>query len=183
MIRFIKKLWGSSTVRFVLSSLLAFIVDYVLLLLLFTLITYFYEHRLPDYHVLFGGGNGGNAGRAGVLEVSAVLAWCVSSSLNFVVNRHFVFRSEGPVKKELLQYYSLALPVFLIKTFALLEVLARVLNVPVEYAKPIAETIFFIINYIVQRFIIFKKKRTAAPADPSLPDETSGTESDGSERP
>ena len=55
-------------------------------------------------------------------------------------------------------YYGLAIVSFSVKTFVLLELFVRVLKLSTWIAKPIAEAVMFIVNYFVQKKIIFKKK-------------------------
>lgn len=125
---------SSKLLKYVFSSAAAFVIDYILLLAL--------DKILPFAS----------------LEVGALIAWCISSFVNFTVNRKFVFESASPLKTSLVEYYSLAAAVFVLKTYALIELLTRVLRLPLAAAKPIAEVIFFVLNYFVQKLFIFKKR-------------------------
>ncbi len=116
---------------YLLSSGIAFVVDYFLLL--------FLDSLLP----------------IASMEIGAFFAWCVSSLTNFFINRNIVFRSDVPLRKALPEYYGLAGVVFVLKTYVILEVLTRLCGIPLKYAKLIAEVIFFISNYIVQKTWIF----------------------------
>lgn len=116
---------------YLLSSGIAFVIDYTLLLLL--------DSLLP----------------IASMEIGALFAWCVSSLTNFFINRNVVFRSDVPLRKALPEYYGLAGVVFILKTYVILEVLTRLCGFPLKYAKLIAEVIFFISNYVVQKTLIF----------------------------
>jgi putative flippase GtrA len=143
----------SEPLKFLFSSGVAFVIDYVLLMLLNNYI---------------------NIG-IGTMEISALIAWCVSSLTNFFLNRMFVFRSNAPFWPSFAEYYGLAGGVFVLKTYVLLEVLTRVLHINLPIAKLIAEVVFFISNYFVQKFFIFKKKKDKtkqAKNTPELPKET-----------
>lgn len=122
---------------YLISSGIAFIIDYVLLLLL--------DYLLP----------------IASMEIGAFFAWCVSSLTNFFINRNIVFRSEAPLRIALPEYYGLAGVVFVLKTYVILEILTRLCGIPLQYAKLLAEVIFFVSNYIVQKTLIFgtHKKR------------------------
>lgn len=133
--RYFSVFLSSKILKYVFSSVLAFVIDYVLLLILNASLPY------------------------ASLEIGAFIAWCVSSFVNFNVNRRFVFSSNADIKKALAEYYSLAAAVFILKTYVLIEFLTRLLSFPLSIAKPVGEVIFFIINYIVQKLIIFKKSR------------------------
>ncbi len=116
---------------YLLSSGIAFVIDYILLLLL--------DSLLP----------------IASMEIGAFFAWCISSLTNFFINRNIVFRSDAPLRKALPEYYGLAGVVFVLKTYVILEALTRLCGIPLKYAKLIAEVIFFISNYIVQKTWIF----------------------------
>lgn len=127
---------GWTPVKYLFSSCLAFAVDYVLHLYL--------NDVIPS---------------AASMEIGAFLAWCCSSAVNFTVNRSFVFHSTAPLKVALPEYYSLAIVVHLLKSYVILELLTRVLQIPLGIAKPIAEVVLFAGNYIIQKKFIFKKKK------------------------
>jgi putative flippase GtrA len=121
--------------KYLLSSGVAFIIDYILLMLL--------DSVLP----------------AASLEIGAFLAWIVSSLTNFFLNRNFVFMSQAPLKKALPEYYGLAGIVFVLKTYVVLEFLIRLIGIPLKYSKLIEEVIFFVSNYIIQKLYIFTKNK------------------------
>lgn len=127
---------GWVPVKYLFSSCLAFAIDYVLHLYLNSVIPL-----------------------AASMEIGAFLAWCCSSAVNFTVNRSLVFHSSAPLKVALPEYYSLAIVVHLLKSYVILELLTRVLHIPLGIAKPIAEVVLFAGNYIVQKKFIFKKKK------------------------
>lgn len=116
---------------YLLSSGIAFVIDYILLLLL--------DSLLP----------------VASMEIGAFFAWCVSSLTNFFINRNIVFRSDAPLRTALPEYYGLAGIVFILKTYVVLEILTRLCGVPLKYAKLLAEVTFFISNYIIQKILIF----------------------------
>ena len=93
------------------------------------------------------------------MEIAAPAAWIVSSLTNFFLNRNFVFRSNAPLAAALPEYYGLAAVVFVLKTYVILELLTRVLHIPLWIAKLAAEVVFFISNYFIQKKFIFKKKK------------------------
>lgn len=132
----IKKLYNMTSLRYIASSGIAFIIDYALLLLV--------EYVLGDLPL--------------AMEIAAIVAWIISSQTNFWINRLWVFKSEGKILPELGGYYSLAGFSFVIKTFVLLEIMCRALSIPLAIAKPIAEVIMFAVNYLVQKKVIFKKR-------------------------
>lgn len=134
----IKKFFSAQSVRYFASSCAAFAADYALLLVLDKLL-----------------------GGASVfsMEISAIIAFAISSQINFWINRLWVFRSKKSPLPELGGYYSLALVSFSIKTFVLLELFVRVIGLPLAISKPAAEAIMFAVNYFVQKKIIFRVKK------------------------
>lgn len=131
--RLIRIFLESQSLKYLFSSVVAFVIDYLLLLVL--------DSVLP----------------VASLEIGAAIAWICSSLTNFFLNRNFVFRAATPLRIALPEYYGLATVVFLLKTYVVLEFLTRILHIPLIIAKPIAEVVFFITNYIIQKKLIFKK--------------------------
>ncbi len=123
--------------KYLFSSGAAFVIDYVLLLL--------FDSILPF--------------PAASMEIGAFCAWIVSSLTNFFLNRNFVFASDAPLRIAIPEYYGLAGAVFVLKTYVLLELLTRLAGIPLKYAKLIAEVVFFISNYIIQKMFIFGKNK------------------------
>ncbi len=121
--------------KYLFSSGAAFVIDYVLLILL--------DSVLP----------------IASMEIGAFCAWMVSSLTNFFLNRNFVFSSDALLRKALPEYYGLAGVVFVLKTYVVLEILTRLAGIPLKYAKLIAEVIFFVSNYIIQKTLIFGKRK------------------------
>ena len=130
------KLYNVQALRYIVSSGIAFVIDYVLLFII--------ESALGELSL--------------AMEIAAIVAWIISSQINFWINRVWVFGSKKSPLPELGGYYALAAVSFSVKTFVLLELMVRVLTVPLVIAKPIAEVIMFAVNFIIQKLLIFKKK-------------------------
>lgn len=127
---------GYVPLKYLFSSCVAFGIDYILHLFLHAVIPSAFS-----------------------MEIGAAVAWCCSSLVNFFINRNFVFHSTAPLYKALPEYYALAGTVFLLKSYVILEILTRLLHVPLFAAKPIAEVILFISNYLIQKKFIFRKQK------------------------
>ena len=93
------------------------------------------------------------------LKLSAcnVIARVFSSTANFCINRNLVFRQKGNLWKSLLEYYVLAAGVLIGNTL-ILNCLTGVLGLNELLAKIIAEIVMFLVSWVVQRFVIFKKQ-------------------------
>ena len=134
----LKELFEARPVRYLISSVIAFAADYAVLLIL--------EPLFSGMTFLS-------------MELAAAISFAISSQINFWINRLWVFKSEKSPLPELGGYYSLALISFSVKTFVLLELFVRVFGLPLFIAKPIAEALMFAFNYIVQKKIIFGRKK------------------------
>lgn len=128
----------SQSLKFLLSSGIAFVIDTLLLLAIAPLLPW----------------------RADLSEaIAQSVAWVVSSLSNFTLNQKFVFRAKGGTLLALGQYYSLAIFVFFGKQ-VLLYVFSTLLSLPLVLAKLVCEVSFFLLNYVVQKKLIFRRKKT-----------------------
>ncbi len=117
--------------KFSASSLAGFTVDYILysLLLLAT----------------------------GSLAVSNVGARVVSSSVNYTLNRKFVFKSQAGILRSAASYFLLA-AVILAGNTLVLSFLVNSLGINRLAAKLMTEIGFFIFSWFIQKFVVFRKK-------------------------
>lgn len=122
--------------KFAASSLTGFAVDYGLYSLLVTL----------------------TAG-AGALSVplSNVAARIVSASVNFTINKKFVFKSDESALRTGAQYFALAACILFGNTL-LLSWLVSGLGINKFAAKIVTEITFFALSWAAQKFLIFRKK-------------------------
>ena len=98
----------------------------------------------------------GALGNAGII-LSNVLARIFSGSLNYTLNKKFVFQSKGNVAKTLSQYILLAITILVLNT-VLLTVLVNTI-VPNKYvAKILVECFLFLFSLIIQKKFIFHDK-------------------------
>ncbi len=137
LMSFIKKLLSAQSVRYFISSCAAFAVNYCVALALDAVLG-----KMTVFSV----------------EAATAVSFIISSQVNFWVNRAWVFRSKKPPLPELGGYYSLALVSFAVKTYVFIEIMVRLLGLPLAIAMPIAEAVMFVVNYLVQKKLIFRKK-------------------------
>lgn len=133
----ISKFLSVQSFRYLISSCIAFAADYIMLLLLDS---------------VFSGAT------VFSMEISAIIAFAVSSQINFWINRKWVFKSDKSPLPELGGYYSLALVSFSMKIFVFMEIMVRLLKFPIAVARPIAEVSMFAVNYLVQKTFIFRRR-------------------------
>ncbi|MBQ7599776.1 MAG: GtrA family protein [Clostridia bacterium] len=137
--RVLRLLVSSQTLKYALSSFSCFLFDYVLTLTFSVLL----RSVSPDLY----------------REIAVLISWVISSGTNFFINRRFVFHARNNLAKALGEYYGLATVMFIIKNYGALEFFMRVLNINIAIAKPICELAFFIVNFFIQKKIIFRKRK------------------------
>lgn len=122
--------------KFSASSFLAFVIDY----LMYSILTIMTAGMEVTYSIL----------------VSNVLARIISASVNFHVNRKFVFGSQEKVGRSAAKYFLLA--VFILAGNTLfLNLLSGQWGMNRYGAKLLTELLFFIVSWLIQRTMIFRK--------------------------
>ncbi len=119
-------------VRFLLSSLASFGVDYGV----FTLLYLFVSKSVT---------------------LCTIGARIISSFFNYIINRKMVFQSQNRGIGTLLRYYALVAALLAVNVL-LLKLLSHLLSLPVLICKPITEACVYCISYWVQRDVVFKKR-------------------------
>lgn len=127
----------SQIVKFASASLLSFLVDYLLFLLLSVL--------LPS--------------GTGFLIACNILARTGSAMLNYVLNAKIVFQGKHGAKQTLPKYICLAAGI-LAGNCAVLSLLANVGGFAPGIAKLLTEALLFITSYTVQSRVIFRERTT-----------------------
>lgn len=125
-------------IKFSLSSFTAFLVDYSIYSLILAIGT---------EHVNFLS-----------LTFANVAARIISSTLNFNINRKLVFKSRKNVWESAVEYFSLAAAI-LFGNSLVLNFFANVLDINHYFAKILTEIIFFLFNFTIQSFVIFRNKK------------------------
>ena len=125
---------NSTLIRYGLSAVFCFILDFAALAL--------FETFIP------------------LIAISTLLARCISSPINYLINRIFVFKSNANKATSFISYIVLAGCVILAK-MALMTLLNEVLGVHYVIANISVEVLLFITNFIIQKLFIFKNKKEA----------------------
>lgn len=125
--------------KFCASSLMAFCIDYILVMLLSAI----GEKIWVDPVV--------------VLVVSVVGARLVSSSVNFMVNRNVVFKGNESLWRSAAKYAALALCI-LLANLALMYVLEILLHWHVALAKIVVEVLLFAVSFVMQGKFVYRGK-------------------------
>lgn len=91
------------------------------------------------------------------LRLANIGARIVSAMVNYILNRKFVFQSETGIAKSAMQYFLLAAAILFGNTL-FLETLVNDWGMNQMTAKILVEIVFFILSWLVQRSVIFRKK-------------------------
>lgn len=124
--------------KFTLSSLSSFLLDYLLFSMLMLL--------LPHTAI--------------AILLANIAARIVSAFYNYSMNCRFVFHSDQKIR-EASKYFVLA-GFILVMNNLLLELFVQILCVPVHPAKLLTECLLFLISWLMQKHVIFRKKKRSA---------------------
>ena len=89
------------------------------------------------------------------IVIATILARIISATYNFIINSKVVFKNQN--KNSIIKYFILCILQMFISAFAVSE-LYKVLNMDSTLIKVIVDTVIFIINFVIQREWVFKKK-------------------------
>lgn len=88
--------------------------------------------------------------------INVILSWITSLLFAFYLNRKYVFKSKNKVIKELISFsFSRLLTLFLELIF--MYILVDLFKINDMFAKLINLIIVFISNYLLSKFLVFKK--------------------------
>lgn len=121
--------------KFSASSFISFLVDYILYSLL-----------------IFANVN---------FRIANIGARIISATVNYILNRKYVFQSKSSITKSASQYVLLAAAILFFNT-VLLELLVDYGGINQMLAKICCELICFLLSWGIQRCLIFRRKKTIA---------------------
>jgi putative flippase GtrA len=136
-----------SILKFSISSLIGFLTDFGMFILL-SIATQ-------------------GMGSAGV-PVSNIGARIVSATVNFNLNKKFVFKNRDSTVRTGIQYFALAVGILAGNTL-LLTWLVEGLGWNRYLAKVLTEITFFSLSYLIQRFVIFRCRTEDPPGKEGSP--------------
>jgi len=119
--------------RFAFSSLLASIID-------FMIFSFTYKLIIPS------------------ILISIILARIAASIINYLTNKNLVFHDKSSYLKTIIKYYLLTI-IMMSLSYLLINLLSTKAGLNVIFAKIIAESFLFIINFWIQRDLIFIKTK------------------------
>lgn len=88
---------------------------------------------------------------------NTIFARVISSTINYLLNKKQVFKSEESNIKTIIKYFSLVIIQMLISAFLVDNIYKIFKNINPTFIKIPIEFILFICNYLIQKILIFKK--------------------------
>lgn len=123
-------------ITYLLSSSLSFIVDIVA----FSIIIYFIKNKFTES-----------------ILISSYIARAISSIVNYVVNKKYVFKNEKKRNYKAFIEYFLLVIINITVSGLLVTKIYNYIHFNVTIIKVVIDTIIFFVNYFLQKLIIFKK--------------------------
>lgn len=124
-------------ITYLVSSLLSFGVD----LLVFSIVLYFLKNKFSES-----------------ILISSYIARSISSIFNYVVNKKLVFKNN--VKKNFkvfIEYFALVI-VNITISGTLVTKIYKYIHYNATFIKALVDGLIFIVNYFLQKYVIFKQK-------------------------
>ena len=135
----IKKILNNEIFAYLFSSGVSFVTD----ILLFYIFNNIFDF-LNDFAIV----------------LAAIIARCCSSFINYLLNRNYVFKCDETKNnidiKTLIQYYGLVIIQLTIST-SLVLLFKHIFEIDATILKVIIDIIIFVVNYLIQKIVIFKK--------------------------
>ncbi len=91
--------------------------------------------------------------------ISTIMARVISSPINFLLNKQKVFKSDTKIKPALVKYFTLVVIQMFISG-VLVDGICEYVTFNAVFIKVPVEICLFIINYLIQKYLIFKKQNS-----------------------
>ena len=91
--------------------------------------------------------------------VLSIVTWVSGVAFAYPLNRKWVFKSKGPWVPECVKFWGSRLSTFFLDMF-ITEILGPLAGIDVIWATLISAVLVTILNYIISKIFVFKKKET-----------------------
>ena len=92
------------------------------------------------------------------LQIANIISWITCVTFAYITNRKYVFNSKNKnIKKELIKFYSSRLSTLFLDMLIMVIFVTK-LNFNYKIIKIIVQIIIIILNYILSKLLVFKKK-------------------------
>ena len=125
-----------TVIKFAMSSFVCYLIDFALYTILVT------------FPIIL-------KGIDGILSANLISRF-ISCAINFSINRRVVFHDKKKATRRAIEFFILAVFVLLASTFTL-AFLVEHFGFNKYITKPCVDTCFFVVNWLVQRFLIFRQ--------------------------
>ena len=100
-----------------------------------------------------------NANNPIQLQIANIISWILCVSFAFVTNRKYVFESKYKnITKECLDFFLARLSTLIIDMLSM-GLMVSVFKINDSIAKIIVQFIILVLNYILSKFLVFKKQK------------------------
>ena len=123
-------------ITYLLSSGLSFIIDIVA----FSIIIFFLKDKFTESII-----------------ISSYIARCISSIVNYIVNKKYVFKNKKKKNYKAFIGYFLLVVINVTISGLLVAKIYNYIHFNVTLIKVVIDTVIFFVNYFLQKLIIFKK--------------------------
>ena len=90
------------------------------------------------------------------LQITNILSWVIAVNFAYVTNRKYVFKKKNGSFKELIKFYLSRLATLFIDML-IMYIFVSVLKYNDQIMKLISQVVITVTNYILSKFIVFKK--------------------------
>lgn len=90
--------------------------------------------------------------------LSNAVSWVAAVTFAFIANRKYVFRSDGDVRREVVTFF-LSRLFSLGAEYLVLVPAVELLGLGKTVAKIVAQVVVMILNYVLGKFLVFRKKK------------------------
>jgi len=92
------------------------------------------------------------------LQITNIISWLVAITFAYITNKKYVFNSkENKILKEIIKFYSSRLTTLFIEML-LMFIFVTLYNLNDKFIKIIISIIVIILNYLLSKLLVFKRK-------------------------
>lgn len=93
------------------------------------------------------------------LQITNIISWIVSVTFAYFTNRRFVFKTKSPMSlKEVTSFYLSRISTLILDMF-MMYLFVNVFKFNDKIIKLIIQFIIIILNYVLSKFLVFKKRK------------------------
>ena len=93
------------------------------------------------------------------LQVANIISWILSVTFAYFANRKYVFKSNGKVIGEVVEFYSSRILTLLIDMLSMF-LMVTLFHIDDKIAKILVQFIILVLNYIFSKYLVFNNKKS-----------------------